>query len=129
VQEAAREEGWTSPWDRAEQQHQKKRAGDQSAIMRAGRVGIRRLFVKAAFDRLKPTFQMQPYSEHSIDALEVQYRRVLAEGDEQYPAGFDPEELMSTAPFKADRDTLKKDLKALGIRSKLRSKRRGKRSG
>jgi hypothetical protein len=114
MQEAARQEGWSAPWDREDQRKQKKTAGDKSGAMRAGRAEVRRHFVKTAFERLNTPFQTQPFSEHSIDALQVEYERLLAEG------GNDAKELMSAAPFKADRETLRKDLKALGIRSRRR---------
>jgi hypothetical protein len=119
IQLAAKQAGWIPPWDREERQTQTKTAGQKSGSMRAGRAEIRRYFVKVAFERLKPANQMQPYSDHSLDALEVEYRRLLAED------GLVPDELMSRAPFKADRETLIKDLKQLGIRSQLRKRRSG----
>jgi hypothetical protein len=119
VQEAARQEGWTPPWNREEQQNQKKAAGQKSGFMRGGRTAIRRHFIKTAFKRLEPAYRAQPYSDHSIDALKREYRELLA-GD-----GFDSAALMSRAPFKADRETLKKDLKALGIRSNRQKHRTG----
>ena len=121
LQNAAMQAGWVPPWDREEQQNEKVTSGKQSGFIRAGRAEIRRYFVKVAFGRLKPANQIQPYSDYSLDALEVEYRRLLAED------GHDPDQLMSAAPFKADRETLTKDLKRLGIRSKL--KRTTKRSG
>jgi hypothetical protein len=119
VQEAARQEGWTPPWDREEQQSQKKMAGHKSGFMRAGRAGIRRHFIKTAFERLPLELRIQATSANSIDALMAEYRKLLAEG------GFDPDLLMSTAPFKASRETLKKDLKLLDIHNRHPTQRSG----
>jgi hypothetical protein len=131
LQGAAIQEGWTPPWDREEQevaaaaqQLQKRTAGKKSGFGRAGRAKLRLLFVKEAYDRLKPAHRLEPFSEHSIDALQAKYREVIAEsGDPGAP--FDADLLMSAAPFKADRDTLKKDLIRLDIRSKRRTRRSG----
>jgi hypothetical protein len=124
LQEGARQAGWTAPWDREEQKNQKKVAGKKSGSMRAGRAKLRLLFVRAAFDRLKPAYQMQPFSDHSISALKAEYRKVVAEsGDPTAP--HDADLLMSASPFKADRETLIKDLKVLGIRSERRKRRSG----
>jgi hypothetical protein len=128
LQEAAKHEGWTPPWDREQQaaaeQLKKRTAGKKSALMRAGRASLRLLFVKEAFGRLKPAHRIQPFSEHSMDALQAKYREVIAESDDP-AAPYDADQLMSAAPFKADRDTLKKDLILLGIRSKRRKNRSG----
>jgi hypothetical protein len=59
-----------------------------------------------------------------MDQLQVKYREVIAESDDP-AAPYDADLLMSAAPFKADRDTLKKDLISLGIRSKRRKRRAG----
>jgi hypothetical protein len=120
LQEAARQAGWTAPWDREEQKTQKHMAGKKSGSMRAGRAKIRLLYVQAAFDRLKPAYRRQPFSEDSIFALQAEYRKVIAESGD--PAeSYDADLLMSAAPFKADRETLKKDMKLLGIRSRHRA--------
>jgi hypothetical protein len=95
-------------------------AGRSSGMARAGRADIRRVFVKAAFEQLKPAHRFQPYSDDSIDALGRKYRELLGEG------GVDPDFLISKAPFfRAKRETLIKDLKTLGIRSKRRRRRTG----
>jgi hypothetical protein len=117
MQEAARQEGWSAPWDREDQRKRQKAAGLTSGAMRAGRAEVRRHFVKTAFERLKAPFQAQPFSEHSIDTLQVECKRVLAE------TGHNPKDLLSITPFKARRYTLKRDLKALRIRSRRRKKR------
>ena len=78
VQEAARQEGWTPPWDRdgRHEEHRKKRAGKTSGLVRGWRADLRRTLVQAAHRQLKPTaYQRQPYSEQSIDAL----RRALSQ--------------------------------------------------
>ena len=123
VQKLARQEGWMPPWDREEQQKvqqsQKKAAGKSSGLMRKGRVKLRRLYVKIAFERLQPAYQMQPFSVTSLDALEAAYRTLLAEGNQ------DPDLLMSAAPFKAGRETIINDLKQLGVKSRRRTQRSG----
>jgi hypothetical protein len=78
---------------------EKTTAGKKSGLLRRRRAGLRHLFVKVAFNRLKRPYQIQPFSDQSIDALQEEYRKLLAEGG-------DPELLMARAPFKADRDTL-----------------------
>jgi hypothetical protein len=116
LQNAAMQAGWIPPWDREQEQDQKVVAGKRSGSVRAFRVQTRRFVVKAAFERLKPPYRVQPFSNDSITALELEYRRILVEdvGDN------DAELLMSLAPYKANRETLIKDLKALGIRSQRR---------
>jgi hypothetical protein len=125
VQNAAIEAGWIPPWDNSLQKAKSKVAGKKSGSIRKGRADVRLLFVKAAFDRLKPeAFRQQPFADDSLDALMEQYQVEIANYIK------DPKEraeeakfLMSAAPFKADRDTLKKDLSRLGIRSKRQKKR------
>ena len=124
LQEAARQAGWTAPWDREGQKTKKKMAGKKSGSMRAGRAKIRLLFVQAAYDRLKPAYRMQPFSNHSIDALETEYRKEIAKREDP-AAPHDADLLMSAAPFKADRETLIKDMKLLGIRSRRQKRRSG----
>jgi hypothetical protein len=116
IQAAAREAGWAPPWAMAVRKSKNQIAGRSSGVSRARRADIRRDFVKAAFDKLKPTHRLQPYADDSIDALGRKYRELLAEG------GNDPDLLMSAAPFKASRETLINDMKKLGIRSKRRKK-------
>jgi hypothetical protein len=111
--------GWVPPWDQKQLQGQKSAAGTKSGQARKQRANLRRYYVKVAFERLKPTNRRQPYSDQSIDALKHEYRSLFAED------GQDPDLLMSAAPFKADRETLIKDLKMLGIRSKARARRSG----
>src|SRR5205807_239808 len=73
-QEAAMQAGWTLP-----SHAEKSAAGKKSGVKRKGRAEIRRYFVKVAFGRLKPAYQMQPFSDHSINALGTEYRKLLAE--------------------------------------------------
>jgi hypothetical protein len=127
VQEAAMQVGWTPP-----SQAKKSAAGKKSGVKRKARAEIRRYFVKVAFGRLKPAYQMQPFSDHSIDALEVEYRKLLAESlAEAEPAASAESRaeglrrLRSAAPFKADRETLIKDMKRIGIRSRRRKQQSG----
>jgi hypothetical protein len=98
-----------------EQQNQRKAAGKKSAVSRAKRAAERRLFVKRAFGQLTSLQQMEPNSARSMRELQAAYGRQLIE------AGFDPKTLTGP-PFKVGRETLRSDLKRLGIRSWLRSK-------
>jgi hypothetical protein len=130
VQDAARQEGWTAPWDREEQKVQKKTAGKRSGAMRAGLAGMRRSLVREAHMRLKPSYRLHPFSTHSIDALHIEYRQLLAPG---------AKDLGFLVPFmlaalsendrkvlsRVKRETLLNDLKVLGIRSKRQKQRSG----
>ena len=78
VQEAARQAGWIPPWDREQQQRQKKSAGKQSGLSRAGLASIRQSIVKIARTRL--TSKYEPYSNASVDALEEEYHALLGDG-------------------------------------------------
>jgi hypothetical protein len=55
VQSLARQEGWIPPWDREEQQSQKKAAGKKSGVIRERRTKLRRYIVGAAYWGLKGT--------------------------------------------------------------------------
>jgi hypothetical protein len=81
VQEAAREAGWTPPWDREAQQLQKKSAGERSGRSRAGLTAIRRSLVLVARMLLKS--KHAPYASNSIDALEDQFQLLLDQGREE----------------------------------------------
>jgi len=119
VQEAAKQEGWTPPWDREEQQSKKKTAGKKSGLVRAGHAAIRRHFVRVAFDRLPLINRIEPFSAHSIRALEAAYRSLVTDEN-----GGDPG-LLKSAPFKAGRETLIKDLKLLDIHNRRPKQRSG----
>ena len=128
LQEAAKQAGWVPPWDREDQEVQKKEAGKRSGAMRAGLAGIRLSLVRQAHLRLKPTYQAHPFSNDSIDALHKEYRQILAPGAKNLGVlvplilavlSENDREVLS----KAKRGTLIVDLKMLGIRSK-RPKRR-----
>ncbi len=113
--------------DRSEEQHQRAKAGKKSGSVRAERAEIRRLVVKAAFARLGPSYQAQPYSDEAIDALETECTKIPStelNGDD-----FDSLVKLMVAGQKitleVPRETLKKDMKRLGIRSKLRRPRSG----
>ena len=133
----------------------KRMAGKNSGVRRAKLATLRRFLVLAAFERLKPTYQMQPFSDEAIDALEEEFRRptkrssdlnldlpldedeVIVPSRLRSPSGKLTsllDEAVSVAlegtsdvrsPFKASRETLIKDLKALGIRSNRRRQRSG----
>jgi hypothetical protein len=49
-------------------------AGKASGIKRAKIVKVRRYFVLAAYEQLKPKYQAQPYSLEALDALEEEFR-------------------------------------------------------
>jgi hypothetical protein len=120
------EAGWIPPWDNslekakskiAGKKAKSKVAGKKSGSLRKGRADVRLLFVKAAFESLKPAFRKQPFADQSLDALMEQYRLEITHHNPTDRVK-EAKLLMSAAPFKADRDTLKKDLLRLGIRSK-----------
>ena len=138
----------------------KRKAGKSSGVKRAKLARLRRFLVLSAFEGLKPTYQLQPFSDAAIDALEEKFRRSsenISNSDlnldlplddyetivrpsprhsDKWQALFDEfinmmmcEHIVDFADFaslrRASRDTLIKDLKALGIRSKYRKQRSG----
>src|SRR5689334_21449029 len=78
-QEAAKRAGWLPAWDRIDARAQKSSAGINSGVSRAEKQELRRQIVKRAYERLKPTPRLQPYSNQSVDALVQEYKRLLAE--------------------------------------------------
>jgi hypothetical protein len=152
VQTLARQEGWIPPWDREEQQSQKKAAGKKSGVIRERRTKLRRYIVGAAYWGLKPAYRNQPYSTTSIKVLREEYLKILHYepnnsldvmflqlAKKQNPCG-DPVFrfcwlLVSKMPKlpendrqmleKISKETLIKDLKAIGVRSKRSKKRSG----
>ena len=118
-------------------------AGKRSGIKRAKAAKLRQFFVLSAFERLRAEYRIQPFSDASIDALEEEFRKQLEVHEGIAPRKWRPtsEKLDSlldeaveilTEPgagyhstHKASRDTLIKDLKALGIKSKMRKDRSG----
>ena len=123
VQNAAMEAGWIPPWDDSPQNAKSKIAGEKSGFIRRVRADVRRLFVKAAFDRLKPAFRKQPFADDSLDELMEQYKiEITSYIKDTRERANEAKFRMSASPFKADRDTLRKDLLRLGIRSKRRKK-------
>ena len=92
------------------QQKQRRTAGKKSAIARAGRAAQRRIIVKKAFRQLTSEQQINPYSANTIGALEAAYKRLLIEVD------FDLK-ILTGPSFKVGRETLRSDLKRLGIRT------------
>ena len=122
----------------------KKMAGKSSGLRRAKLAKLRQFMVLCAFQRLKPTYQMQPFSEEAIDALEeelrggprsdedevvIPRRRVFSDKREELLLREAISVLLERKPGQpwryASRETLIKDLKALGIRSKIRKQRSG----
>jgi len=53
----------------------KSKAGKRSGYERAGQATMRRFLVQCAFERLKPTEKLQPFSLHSLRALEEELRK------------------------------------------------------
>ena len=109
----------------AEEQSQRRNAGKKSGSVRAERAEIRRLVVKAAFARLPRHYQIQPYSDAAIDALQVECTKTPS--PEHNGDDFDSLLLLILADkeitLDVPRETLKKDMMKLGIRSKLRTLR------
>ena len=154
VQRWARQEGWSPPWDREEQQSQKKEAGKQSARVRKERADLRQRTVEVVYDQLKPAYRNQPYSTETFRVVKDAYLRVL----HQEPGNVLDKAVINLAA-QADRDaqdeyrlhfclslfleipklsdadrkilsrlsdeTLRKDFKQLGIRSRHKQKRSG----
>jgi hypothetical protein len=110
-----------------EQQGQQRDAGKKSGAVRAEHAETRRLVVKAAFARLRRPYQMQPYSDETIDALQAECTKtpsIELNGDDfssLLSLLLDGKKITLDVP----RETLKKDMKKLGIQSKLRKKRSG----
>lgn len=128
-------------------------AGRKSGASRTKRAEARRLRVMSAFDQLDVPHQRQPYSNSSVDALlEILNRKPLPREDqnveldeyefiargaqslpsEKYWELFDAymdrygADFPTLGPYK--RETVIKDLKALGITSKHRPRRSGYRT-
>jgi hypothetical protein len=155
VQSLARQEGWIPPWDHEEQQSQKKAAGKKSGIIRERRAKLRRSIFIVVYLQLKPAYRNQPYSTKSIDVVREEYLKIihgepnnlldvvcikLAENQNALtPLGAYTFRfclpLLITLPRLSQNDrqilenisdeTLKKDMKLLGIRSKRSKKRSG----
>jgi hypothetical protein len=107
VQETARPESTLSHKKHLKkQQNQRKAAGKRSGIARAGRAAQRRLIIKRAFRQLTEQQQMNPYSANTIDALKKEYDRQLSDL-----------KTLTGPSFKVGRETLRSDLKRLGIRT------------
>jgi len=104
---------------RTAEEKQKKMAGKRSGLIRACRAEVRRRLVKAAFDRLDSLQQFFPYSEQSIDALQKECHKILAEARNQ------PALSILMPPFKVSHATLIKDLQLLGVHPGRRIQRSG----
>jgi hypothetical protein len=127
-------------------------AGKASGVKRTKLTTMRRFFVLAAYEQLLPKYRNQPYSLEALDALEKEFRsptrddytfsvtntgklgprtgsarrpaseRLAAMLDDVVPLLIEETAVLAR---KASRETLIKDLKALGIKSKRRDKRSG----
>ena len=117
-QDAARQAGWSPPWERLDQTHNRKKAGKSSGASRQGRREIRRSLLSLARMRLPPELRRTPYSIAAFEALRKGYDRLVSKGAD------DPDPVLSgilSALSETDRkwlkkagdDTLKKDLQAL----------------
>jgi hypothetical protein len=125
LQEAARKEGWVPPWDREDQEVQKRQAGKRSAAVRQGFAWMRRSLVREANARQKPAFRHHPSSEYSIDDLHKKYLQLLAPDAKNLGllvsimlAQLSENDRKKLRNVK--RETLKKDLRLLGIKSSPR---------
>jgi hypothetical protein len=139
VQDAARQEGWTPPWDREEQRAKKKVAGKISGIKRGLRTEWRRTIIGEAYSRLKPRHRVNPYAEESVNALIGEYRNLVEEGCKGNLLAPRADDFISFLPEllsalsqkdqqglqNVGREALLKDMKALGIRSKRQQQRSG----
>jgi hypothetical protein len=110
-----------------EERSQRRSAGKKSGSVRAGRAQIRHLVVKAAFARLRRPYQVQPYSDEAIDALQAECTKMPSielngdDFDSLVSLLLDGQKITIDVP----RETLKKDMKQLGIRSNRRTPRSG----
>ena len=129
-----------------------EKAGAISGIVRAKRTKLRRLIVLAAHIGLKPPYRSQPYSTESINTLCDEYLNILqckpnnllevacremakepnCEHTWDFPLFLSTLIKLDHLPHndrhaleKISTETLVKDLKALGVRSKRRKKRSG----
>lgn len=110
-----------------DQLSQRRNAGTKSGSVRSKRAEIRRLVVKAAFARLRRPYQVQPYSDEAIDALQAECTKIPSIGlngddfDSLVSLLLDGQKITLEVP----RETLKKDMKWLGIRSMRTAQRSG----
>jgi len=91
-----------------------------SSEMRGGRVSVRRAFVKIVFEALPPAMQAKPWAETTLDAVEQDYRALVG----QFITADEQKALLKQPPFKAGRDQLRADMRALGIKSARRRRSR-----
>jgi hypothetical protein len=130
VQNAAIEAGWIPPWAtlaaKTKSQIVANRvAAKKSGKARRGRADLRLIFVKAAYDSLKPAYRLEPFADDSLDELIKAYLFEITQISDPTEQANRAKLLMAGQPFKADREQLKKDLLRLGIRSRGRKKRSG----
>jgi hypothetical protein len=116
-----------APNAQREKHGQQRDAGKKSGSKRAELAKIRLLVVKAAFGRLSRPNQMQPSSLDTIKALQEECTKIPSierNGD-------DFDSLVSllldgkTITLDVPRETLRKDLQLLGIRSRRKAQRSG----
>jgi hypothetical protein len=89
IQEAARQEGWTPPWNHEAQRAQKAAAGERSGVSRRGRADIRLSIIGLARMRISPEHRREPYSKAAIAALRREYDNLMSKSAD------DPDPLIS----------------------------------
>jgi hypothetical protein len=141
TQAAARQAGWTPPWDVGEKRNHatQSTAGLLSGLTRGLLRDWRRTIVLEAHKRLKLQYRVNPYADAPITALIDEYHHLVIEGCKGNRLARPGDDFISYLPAllsdlptsrqealkNVGRDTLIKDMKALGIRSKRRKPRIG----
>jgi hypothetical protein len=111
--------------EHAEERSQQRNAGKKSGSVRAELAKIRLLVVKAAFARLRRSYQVQPYSDEAIDALQAECTKTPSielngdDFDRLLSLMLDGKKITLDVP----RETLRKDMQLLGIRSRRGAQR------
>jgi hypothetical protein len=122
-QQAAKEAGWIPPSELKGRSDQKRNAGLRSGVSRSGRKEIRLSLVWYALRQLSRKYQLNPYSNASLEALREKYDYLLTKNAP------DRDPILSgilSALTPADRealenasdDTLRADLKVIKRRSR-----------
>jgi hypothetical protein len=154
TQVAAKRAGWIPPWDRKKQreQEQKEAAGQKSGFVRDKRAKLRRSIVFVIYLELSPAHRDKPYSAKTIKVLQDEYLKILRGksgnlldlacvklsedqncwGDARFRFYMSLFLQLPKLPEtdrqsleKVSHDTLVKDLKLLGVRSRPRTERSG----
>jgi hypothetical protein len=101
---------------------QQSNAGKTSGLVRAKSAEIRRFIVKAAFARLPRSFHTTPYADLAVEALQLECKNSpsIEKNDEEFDRFVSLAVAGHPITMDVPIETLKKDMKRLGIRSKLR---------